>query len=103
MLSKMGVNKIDVETPILISPNWDVEFHVLTNASLLVVGVMLAHNLIGKHDHPIVYAFILLNNARRNYNTIKCEGYLHWINSHITLWATSLSFMLIMYGFALYI
>jgi hypothetical protein len=30
-----------IETPILISPNWQMEFHVHTNASLLVVGVML--------------------------------------------------------------
>jgi len=34
-----------VEAPILISPNWDVEFHVHTNASLLAVGAMLAQNL----------------------------------------------------------
>ncbi len=30
-----------VETSILISPNWKVEFHVHTNVSLLVVGPML--------------------------------------------------------------
>jgi hypothetical protein len=30
-----------VKTPILISPNWDVEFHVHTNASLLTIGAML--------------------------------------------------------------
>jgi hypothetical protein len=30
-----------VEAPILISPNWDVEFLVYKNASLLVVGAML--------------------------------------------------------------
>jgi hypothetical protein len=34
-----------VEAPILISLNWDVEFHVHTDASLLDVGVMLAQNL----------------------------------------------------------
>jgi len=30
-----------IETPILISPNWQVEFHVHTNASLLAVGAMM--------------------------------------------------------------
>ncbi len=35
---------------ILISPNWDVEFHVHTYACLLVIGAMLIHNIIGKHD-----------------------------------------------------
>jgi hypothetical protein len=29
-----------VKTPILISPNWDVEFHVHIDAFLLVVGAM---------------------------------------------------------------
>jgi hypothetical protein len=58
----------------LISPNWDVEFHVHIDASLLVVGAMLVHNLIGKHDQPIVYASKLINNVERNYNTIECEA-----------------------------
>ncbi len=43
------------------------------NASLLAIGVMLAQNLIGKHDQHVVYAFKLLNNAKRNYGTIECE------------------------------
>jgi hypothetical protein len=35
-----------VEALILISPNWDVEFHVHTYASLLFVNVMLTYNQI---------------------------------------------------------
>jgi hypothetical protein len=31
-----------IETPILISLNWEVEFHVHTNASLLIVVAMLS-------------------------------------------------------------
>jgi hypothetical protein len=42
-----------IETLILISPNWQVEFHVHTNASLLAIGVMLSQNVIGKNDQPI--------------------------------------------------
>jgi len=34
-----------VGAPILIFLNWDVEFHVHTNASLLDVGAMLTQNL----------------------------------------------------------
>ncbi len=30
-----------IEASILISPNWQVEFHVHTNASLLAMGAML--------------------------------------------------------------
>jgi hypothetical protein len=52
-----------IETPILISPNRHVEFYVHTNASLLVVGVMLSHNVTRKSDQLVVYASRLLNRA----------------------------------------
>ncbi len=45
------------------------EFHVHTYASLLVVGVILFHNVIGKNDQPIVYASRVLNKTKQNYNT----------------------------------
>jgi hypothetical protein len=38
-----------MEAPILIPPNWQLEFHVHTYASLLAIGVMLAHNPTGKY------------------------------------------------------
>jgi hypothetical protein len=50
-----------MEAPILIPPNWQMEFCVHTNASLLAVGAMLAQNSIGKNDQPVIYAFRLLN------------------------------------------
>ncbi len=53
-----------IETPILISPNWQVEFHVHINVSLLVVGVMLSKNVTRKSDQPIVYTSRLLNKAK---------------------------------------
>ncbi len=39
------IKKIYIETLILIPPKWDMEFHVHTNASLLVVRALLAHNI----------------------------------------------------------
>lgn len=39
-----------VKSPISIFLNWLVEFHVHTNASLLIVGAMSAQNLTRKHD-----------------------------------------------------
>jgi hypothetical protein len=36
-----------MEAPILISPNWQLEFHVHTNAFLLAIGALLAYNPIG--------------------------------------------------------
>jgi hypothetical protein len=49
------------KTLILISPNLQVEFHVHTNASLLVVGAMLSQNVIRNSDQPIVYTYRFLN------------------------------------------
>ncbi len=39
------------------------------DASLLVVGAMLAQNLIHKYDQPIIYASRLLSKAEHNYIT----------------------------------
>ncbi len=57
----------------MISPNWQMEFHVHIDASLLTVGAMLSQNLIGKSDQPIVYAYKLLNRVEHNYSTIERE------------------------------
>jgi hypothetical protein len=40
-VKQLGKQKY-IQAPILIPPNWDVEFHVHTYASLLVMGVLLA-------------------------------------------------------------
>ncbi len=50
-----------IEALILISPNWQVEFHVHMYASLLIMGATLSQNVTWKNDHPIVYASKLLN------------------------------------------
>jgi hypothetical protein len=52
-----------MEALILIPPNWQLEFHMHTNASLLVVGAMLAQIPTSKYDQPIVYASRLINKA----------------------------------------
>ncbi len=38
---------------------------------LLAIGVMLAHNPIGKYDQLIIYASKLLNKTKHNYTTIE--------------------------------
>jgi hypothetical protein len=58
----------------LISPNWQVEFHVHIAASLLVIEAMLFQNLIGKSDQPVVYAFKFLNKTKQNYRTTQREA-----------------------------
>ncbi len=63
-----------IEALTLISPNWQVEFHVHIDASLLAVGAMLSQNVTGKSDQPIVYASRLLNKIEQNYNTIEREA-----------------------------
>jgi hypothetical protein len=54
-----------METPILIPPNWQLEFHVHTNASLLEVGAMLALNPIDKYDQAIIHALNCSNEHNR--------------------------------------
>jgi hypothetical protein len=39
---------------ILIPLNWQLQFHVHINASLLAMGAMLAQNPISKYDQPII-------------------------------------------------
>lgn len=60
--------------PILIAPQWDLEFHVHIDASNIAVGVMLAQNPIGKCDQPISYASRLLNSAEKKYSTREREA-----------------------------
>ncbi len=50
------------------------EFHVHIDASLLIVGVLLTQNIIGKSNQPIVYAYRLFNSAKENYWTIEKEA-----------------------------
>jgi hypothetical protein len=51
------------------------EFHVHINASLLVVGALLAQNIIGRNDQLVVYASILLNNLEYNYSTTEKKSF----------------------------
>jgi hypothetical protein len=51
---------------ILIAPRWDLEFHICTYASHMVVGDMWIQNLIGKCDQLISCAFHLSIMMRRN-------------------------------------
>ncbi len=78
-----------MEAPILIPPNWQLEFHVHTNASLLIIGAMLAQNPISKYDQPIVYTYRLLNKVEQNYIITKREalaiGYVLYKFKHFLL------------------
>jgi len=54
----MGVIKQSyMDALILISPHWDVEFHVHTYIFNLVAGAMLAQNPTKKSDQLIAYTF----------------------------------------------
>jgi hypothetical protein len=57
-----------IEAPILISPNWQVDFHVHTDGSLLAVRVMLFQNVARKSDQQVVHASRLLNKVKKNYS-----------------------------------
>jgi len=63
-----------IEALILISPNWQVKFHVHIDAPLLVVGAMLFQNVTKKSDQLVMYAFRLLNRIEHNYSTTKIKA-----------------------------
>jgi len=62
-----------VQAPILISPNWELEFYVHSYASHLTIGVIHAQNPIGKFDQLVMYASRLLNSIESNYIIIERE------------------------------
>ena len=58
--------------PILQYPNFEMEFHVTTDASEYAIGGILSQAVDGK-ELPIAYASRLLNKAEINYATIEKE------------------------------
>jgi hypothetical protein len=62
------------QAPILISPNWELEFHVHIYASQLVERPILTHNPTSKIDELVMYSSKLLNFIERNYTTIEREA-----------------------------
>jgi hypothetical protein len=58
-----------IQAPILINPNWELEFHVHIDAFQLVVRAILAQNPIGKIDQHVMYSSRLFNSTERNYIT----------------------------------
>ncbi|GJY34140.1 reverse transcriptase domain-containing protein [Tanacetum coccineum] len=55
--------------PIIISPDWNVPFELMCDASDFVVGVVLGQQIDGKFK-PIYYASKTLNNVQEHYTTI---------------------------------
>jgi hypothetical protein len=60
-----------IQAPILINPNWELEFHVHTNAFQLTIRAILTQNPIGKMDQLVMYFSRLFYSTKRNYTTTK--------------------------------
>nr|GEU59225.1 reverse transcriptase domain-containing protein [Tanacetum cinerariifolium] len=60
------------EAPILISPNWDLPFELMCDASVLAKGAVLGQRH-EKHFRPIHYASKTMTDAESNYTTIEIE------------------------------
>ncbi|GKF22331.1 reverse transcriptase domain-containing protein [Tanacetum coccineum] len=58
--------------PIIISPNWNVPFELMCDASDIAVGAVLGQQIDGKFK-PIYYASKTLNNAQEHYTTTEKE------------------------------
>ena len=67
------VKKLPTTTPILMAPNWSIEFHVHCDASYIAIGAVLAQKVNGNIDSPIFYPSPFLNQAEKNYSTTERE------------------------------
>jgi hypothetical protein len=75
MLKILGLNQAEIYgSTNSNTSNWQLEFHVHVDASLLAIGAMLTHNPTSKYDQPIAYASRLLNKSKQNYTIIKKEA-----------------------------
>ena len=61
-----------MEAPILKSPNWDLPFEIMCDASDFALGVVLGQ-WINKKPTAICYSSKLLADAQLNYTTIEKE------------------------------
>jgi hypothetical protein len=57
--------------PMLMVPNWKIEFHEHTAASNFALGVMLGQIPNNTIDRLIYYASKLMNNAKKDYIIIE--------------------------------
>jgi hypothetical protein len=63
-----------VTMPILVFPDWVKEFHVLVDASAIVLGGVLTQPREGDIDQPITFSRRKFSYSEQNYNTIEREG-----------------------------
>nr|GFA26477.1 reverse transcriptase domain-containing protein [Tanacetum cinerariifolium] len=66
------LNKKLTEAPILISPNWDLPFELMCDASDFAIGTVLGQRH-EKYFKPIHYAGKTMNDAETNYTTTEKE------------------------------
>ncbi|GJT22247.1 reverse transcriptase domain-containing protein [Tanacetum coccineum] len=59
-------------TPVIVSPNWNLAFELMCDASEYAVGAVLGQKD-GKHFHPIYFASKTLNAAKKKYPVTKKE------------------------------
>ncbi|GJW77464.1 reverse transcriptase domain-containing protein [Tanacetum coccineum] len=59
-------------TPMIVSPNWNLPFELMCDASDFAVGAILGQKD-GKNFHPIYFASKTLNAAQQNYTITKKE------------------------------
>jgi hypothetical protein len=71
-----------MEALILISPHWDIRFHVHTDIYNLTIGAMLGQNLTQNYNQPIAYASQMLDNVEHNYTTIEREALIMVYDFH---------------------
>lgn len=62
-------------SPILVFPQWDIEFHVHVDASCISLGTVLMQEGVEGMDHPIAFVIWQLSKAEKNYSITEHEGF----------------------------
>lgn len=60
------------QAPIMVTPDWELPFEIMCDASDYTIGVVLGQRL-NKHFQPSYYARKTMNPAQENYTTTKKE------------------------------
>ena len=59
-------------TPVIVSPNWNLPFELMCDASDFAIGAVLGQKD-GKHFHPIYFASKTLTTTQKKYTVTKKE------------------------------
>ena len=74
------LRKILTSEPLLLYPNFDKEFILQTNASIIAIGAVKSQISDDGYEHPVAYCLRVLNKQEQNYSITdrECLVVIYW-------------------------